>query len=107
MRREMTPAERELWRELRGNRLNGLHFRRQQPIGKYIVDFYCERARLAVELDSQAHDMRARLDRQRDRELAMAGVKVLRIPNEKVFQDVELVARWIADEARKRIRPST
>ncbi len=103
----MTPAERELWSVLRRNQLDGLHFRRQQPIGRFIVDFYCESARLAVELDAPAHDLRARLDRKRDQELEQAGVKVLRILNENIFEHLELVAKRIADEAYRRIKAST
>jgi len=73
MRREMTPEERVLWNELRQNRLNGIHFRRQQVIAGFIVDFYCDAARLAVELDGAYHD--ASYDAHRDRALARVGVK--------------------------------
>jgi very-short-patch-repair endonuclease len=51
LRREMTPAERRLWKALRGNALDGFHFRRQQVIEGYVADFYCDAAKLAIELD--------------------------------------------------------
>ena len=54
LRRDMTSAEKVLWNELRGNRL-GVHFRRQQIIAGFIVDFYCHRAGLVVELDGSVH----------------------------------------------------
>ncbi len=54
LRRRMTPEERIVWQEVRGNRL-GVHFRRQHPLPPYIVDFYCHQARLVVELDGSPH----------------------------------------------------
>ena len=56
LRREMTQAEAMLWRSLRGVALDGLKFRRQVPIGRYVVDFLCVKHRLAVELDGAPHD---------------------------------------------------
>jgi very-short-patch-repair endonuclease len=55
LRREMTPSERRLWAALRRNAIDGFHFRRQQVIAGYIVDFYCDAAKLAIELDGSAH----------------------------------------------------
>src|SRR5258708_27853937 len=55
LRRKMTPAERRLWKALRRNALDGLHFRRQQVIEGYIADFYCDAAKLAIELDGAVH----------------------------------------------------
>jgi len=57
LRREMTPAEKILWKELRTNKLSGLHFRRQQIIDRFIVDFYCHQHELVVEVDGDVHDM--------------------------------------------------
>jgi len=71
MRREMTPEERILWNHLRQNRCAGLHFRRQQVISGFIVDFYCDGARLAVELDGAFHDID--YDAERDRETSPHG----------------------------------
>ena len=56
LRREMTPAERALWRALRRNALDGLHFRRQQVIEGFIVDFYCDAVKLAIEIDGKPHE---------------------------------------------------
>jgi len=70
-RREMTPEERILWNHLRQNQLEGLHFRRQQVIAGFIADFYCDAARLAVELDGAFHE--PEYDAQRDRAFAVMG----------------------------------
>ena len=56
MRRNPTPAEDRLWRLLRGRQVGGFHFRRQHPIGRFIVDFYCAMARLVIEVDGSVHN---------------------------------------------------
>ncbi len=95
LRSNQTPAEQVLWEKLRGNRLNGWHFRRQQIIGGYIVDFYCHRASLAVELDGGIHDSQREYDAERDRTLAEYGVCVLRFPNEAVETNLSAVLAQI------------
>ena len=57
LRREMTPAEKILWKELKANKLNGLHFRRQQIVHGYFADFYCHQHQLIVEVDGDVHDL--------------------------------------------------
>jgi very-short-patch-repair endonuclease len=66
LRRDMTEAEKVLWEKLRGNQLNGLHFRRQQVIAGYITDFYCHSARLIVEVDGSIHDGQIEEDQYRE-----------------------------------------
>jgi very-short-patch-repair endonuclease len=73
-RREMTPAEKMLWKELRGNKL-GVHFRRQQVIAGFIVDFYCHKAGLVIELDGSVHDEQIEEDAQRDKVLKEMGLR--------------------------------
>jgi len=96
LRRRMTPQEKILWRALRNDSLGALHFRRQQVIAGYIVDFYCASARLAVEIDGDSHLHRAEHDALRDRTLAEMGIRTLRIGNQEVHQDAEGVLRRIA-----------
>ncbi len=87
LRREMTLAEAMLWRSLRGGGLDGLKFRRQVPIGRYVVDFLCVEHRLAVELDGAPHDrdeQKAR-DASRDAWLREHGYSILRLRNELVI----------------------
>jgi len=95
MRRQPTLAEYKLWQALRRNQL-GLHFRRQQIIAGFIVDFYCHSAALAVEVDGSGHAAEA--DRERDAILTRHGVRVLRVTNEDVLQNIEDVLTRIARE---------
>lgn len=96
LRRDMTPAERLLWAELRTGKLNGLHFRRQQIIDGFIADFYCHAAGLVVELDGSSHHDLADYDAERDRVIAARGVRILRIPNDEVYRDLRGVLARIA-----------
>jgi very-short-patch-repair endonuclease len=81
LRRTMTLPEVLLWQELRSGRCGGLRFRRQHPIGRYILDFYCAAIVLAVEVDGAAHDHEERVghDARRDAWLADQGITVLRV----------------------------
>lgn len=81
MRREMTPAEAILWKYLRTNQLDGLHFRRQQVIDGFIADFYCHAARLVIEVDGEVHDQQPDYDAERDRILTARGLRILRFTN--------------------------
>jgi very-short-patch-repair endonuclease len=97
----MTLPEVLLWRELRA-RPGGLKFRRQHPAGPYVLDFYCEAAKLAVEVDGEAHergDMPGR-DKERDEWLRVAGIRTLRVPAREVLQNVEAVVLAIVDSCR-------
>ncbi len=84
MRREMTDAEAILWECLRGSRLGGLHFRRQQVIAGFIADFFCHAARLVIECDGTAHAGREDYDRDRDAVLAAHRLRVLRVTNDRI-----------------------
>ena len=81
LRRAMTLPEVLLWQALRGGQVGGMRFRRQHPIGPYVLDFYCPAIRLAVEIDGAAHDIpeRADHDLRRDAWLAAQGIRVLRV----------------------------
>jgi very-short-patch-repair endonuclease len=87
LRREMTPAEKILWKELRANKL-GVHFRRQQVIQGFIVDFYCHRAGLVVEVDGDVHDLQKEEDEQREKVLSALGLMIVRFRNDEVVKDV-------------------
>ena len=90
LRRTMSLSERRLWRLLRANQLDGLHFRRQHPLGPYVLDFYCHAGRLAVEVDGGIHRLPggAERDRARDRWLFERGVVTLRLPGHLVENDI-------------------
>ena len=74
LRREMTPAEKILWEELRANKL-GVHFRRQQVIAGFIVDFYCHKSALVVEVDGDIHDLQQEEDARREKALSALGLR--------------------------------
>ncbi len=99
MRKAMTPEERVLWRALRNNGLEGFHFRRQQVIAGFIVDFYCAPARLAVEVDGASHLRQQRHDSERDRALSELGIQTLRLSNSLVAEDLAAALSRIAQAA--------
>jgi len=103
LRREMTPAERRLWKALRRNALDGFHFRRQQVIEGYIADFYCDAAKLAIELDGSVHQEQWQYDELRDQTIAGIGVRVLRISNDAML-DVEAILEHIRQALQSRPR---
>jgi very-short-patch-repair endonuclease len=88
-RRQMTHEERILWDRLRAVRLGGFHFRRQQVIGSFIVDFYCHTCGLVVEIDGRMHDHQAEQDADRQQWLESLGLKVIRFKNEEIREDLE------------------
>src|SRR5262249_997415 len=89
LRHEMTPAERRLWWRLRRKRLENYRFRRQHPIGRYVVDFFCPSAKLIVELDGGQHGEEENLYRDRERTLWLEarGYRVIRFWNATVMKD--------------------
>jgi very-short-patch-repair endonuclease len=96
-RKEPTEAESALWQALRGRKLGGLKFRREQPLLGYVVDFYCEERNLAVEVDGSVHDSfdAKQYDADRDAALHAAGVRVLRLKNKAVMGDLDGVLKTI------------
>jgi very-short-patch-repair endonuclease len=97
LRREMTAAEKKLWRRLSNRQLAGRKFRRQQPYGNYILDFYCAEEKLAVELDGGQHGYPQGLaaDHEREEFLQREGVRVLRFWNNEVWENVDGVLETI------------
>jgi very-short-patch-repair endonuclease len=96
----MTEAEKHLWSALRAHRLAGLSFRRQAPIGSFIVDFVCHERRLVVEVDGSQH-AESKNDIERDRWLVLKGYRVLRFWNSDVLRNRIGVLETIVDAARK------
>ena len=96
LRREMTDAERLLWDCLRTNRFHGLHFRRQQIIAGFVVDFYCHAHRLVIEVDGGVHDEQQDYDQQRDTLLTHYQLTVLRLPNDLILHHLPTALDEIA-----------
>ena len=95
LRKKSTDAEKLVWSKLRARRLHGIKFRRQQPIGKYIVDFVSFEKRIAIELDGGHHRKNKEKDIKRDRYLAENGFTVLRFWNNDVFDNLDGVMEAI------------
>ena len=97
LRTRSTDAEMVLWRLLRGRQLSGLRFRRQHPVGPFIVDFYCADCQVAVELDGGQHftPEGQQHDRKRSEYLAEQGVRVIRFSNREVLEELEGVLNVI------------
>ena len=93
LRRDQTNAEAKLWEALRAGRLEGWKWRRQPPVGPFIVDFLCLEAAVVVELDGGVHAERAAYDARRDAYLKLQGLQVLRFWNAQVLDDRDRV-RW-------------
>ncbi len=101
LRRRPSLPEGVLWRAIKGGKAGGLKFRRQHPIGPYVLDFYCDAARLCVEIDGGSHGFgdRPAKDAERDAWLADKGVRTLRISARGVLDDVDGIVRMIVDAA--------
>lgn len=95
LRANQTDAEQRLWRHLRAHRFMGLKFKRQKPLGRYIVDFVCAERRLVIEIDGGQHAEQVEYDRQRDAWLRNQGYTVLRFWNNEVLQRVEDVLEQV------------
>jgi len=100
LRKQMTDAERLLWFKIRKKQIKNLQFYRQKPIGNYIVDFFCPRAKLVIEIDGGQHyEIKSeKQDKIRDAHLKRLGLKVLRFQNIDVLKNIDSVVRKIWDE---------
>ena len=97
LRKNMTDAERLLWSKLRMKQLNGIMFSRQKPLGEYIVDFYCDKAQLVIEVDGGQHftEDAIKYDKIRDEYLGSMGLTVLRFTNNDVMDNIDGVVAVI------------
>ncbi len=100
-RRQPTLAEKKLWNALRDRRPAGLKFRRQHPFGRYLLDAYCVKRQLAVEVDGAVHQEpdQAAHDAEREAFLNSQGIQVLRFKNDEVENNLEEVLRKIVEAA--------
>ena len=103
LRGSMTDAEARLWHALRRDQLDGLHFRRQHPIGPFTLDFYCPSLRLAIEVDGGQHaEQRRQADKQRTRWLGEKGIAVIRYWNNDVLGNLAGVLADLVPQIEKR-----
>ena len=94
-RKEPTKSEHLLWQALRGKKLDGIKFRRQQPIGNFVVDFYNSTYRLVIEIDGSIHDSQIEYDQARQSILEALGLNVFRIKAEAVEKHLPMVIEEI------------
>src|SRR6056297_314061 len=106
LRKQGTFAEVLLWTYLKGKQMQGYRFTRQKPIGEYIVDFYCGRLGLAVEIDGITHNDKIESDKIRQKEIESQGVEFLRFTDDEVKENTEgvlnVISEWIADHEEER-----
>ena len=97
LRKRQTGAEAILWERLRKSKLDGFKFRRQHPLGRFVLDFYCEERQVAIEVDGDIHDRDEvkRRDAFRQRLIEEAKIKVLRFTNDEVMHDADGVIESI------------
>ena len=110
LRLNATPAEAALWRILKGNQIEGLRWRRQFSVGPYILDFYCPRLRLCIELDGEQHYTVEGVDHDDNRTEWLwreKGIRVVRIENKDVFIQYERITECIRNIAKEMLMLST
>ena len=99
LRKKSTPGEIELWKALKGKQILHFKFRRQRPIGNYIVDFYCADLKLAIEIDGVSHDYKIEYDQRRQTKLEEQGISFLRFSESDAKNYTESVVleieKWI------------
>lgn len=95
----MTEAEEILWKHLRAGKIKGIKFRRQHPVGSFVLDFYCAEAKMGIEIDGEIHKRQeiAEYDEGRTFELDKLGIQVIRFTNEEVKTDVGKVVSKIIE----------
>ena len=98
LRDQSTPAEKKLWQSLRGKKMGGFKFRRQHPIGMYLVDFCCPAKKLVIEIDGGIHQKQQGYDQARSQELTDRGYTVIRFQNDDVVNRLGDVLRSIMEK---------
>ena len=98
LRKNMTPAEKCLWQRLNKNQL-GVRFKAQHPVDIFIVDFYCHKHKLVVEVDGKIHLSQKEYDEGRTAELDRFDLKIIRFTNEEVLNKTD----WVVEEIKKYI----
>ena len=100
LRKNSTIYEKRVWNLLKNHQFHGLKFKRQQPIGEYIVDFVCKEAKIIIEVDGGQHNLDENIERDniRTKYLESLGYKVIRFWNNEIFENIEGVVKKIEQE---------
>jgi len=109
LRNQSTLSEVLLWRELKGKKILGYDFHRQKPIEEYVVDFFCPRLMLAIEIDGSSHIDKIKEDEGRQKKIESMGIRFLRFQDNAVKQDIEavifMIRNWIIEHEKKSTHP--
>ena len=102
LRNNMPPAERILWKQLKGKQLERYKFRRQHSIDEFILDFYCPQARLAIEIDGDSHydTGQPKFDVDRSRKIESHGIKIIRFTNPEIYESLDGVLEQILKQLK-------
>jgi very-short-patch-repair endonuclease len=105
LRERVTPSEKLIWKRLKGKNIKGMKFRRQQPIGRYIADFYCHELRLVIEIDGPIHLRKDRIEHDKIRTAIINShdIKVIRFTNYEVRYRIGKVMKTIREEILNRL----
>lgn len=103
LRNKMPRAELLLWAELKGNKLSGFKFRRQYGVGGFVIDFYCPKLKLAIEVDGESHSLEgaAMADKERQAIIETYGIEFLRFRNDEIYGDLDGVLMRIGEWVEK------
>jgi very-short-patch-repair endonuclease len=108
LRNNMTLAEILLWNQLKNKQLFGFDFHRQKPIDEFVVDFFCPKLLLAIEIDGDSHEGKLEKDSRRQRDIEKFGVRFLRFSDEEVKQNlddvIDAIANWMETQGPSQIR---
>ncbi len=109
LRSNQTAAEQKIWDRIRNKQLEGYRFVRQYSIGRYIADFYCSKAMLAVEVDGKVHDSEERkgYDKIRDEVIRMYGIRVIRFTNDEILFDIDNTLKRILEYLKDNLQSNT
>lgn len=109
LRHHATRAERILWKQLKSKQMHGAKFRRQFGVGPYVLDFYCPKFKLAIEVDGYSHDsLEARqYDTKRQSSIEEYGIRFIRFTNDEVLSRIELVVEKIAERIQAESQSAT
>ena len=107
LRNNSTLSEVLLWNELKARKINGYQFMRQKPIGKYIVDFYCSKLNLAIEVDGDSHGYKNEIvrDQLKDKYLTSLGIHIIRYDDSDVKNNISGVIDNLIDWIDQRLQP--
>ncbi len=107
LRAEMTPSERKLWEKIIKSQL-GVRFKPQHPVSNFVVDFYCHKAKLVIEVDGAIHfnENAASQDLEREKEIEGFGLKVVRFTNEQIHKDMQGVLKFLKESLNERLTKS-